>query len=212
MSAIHGPETPDAARIHSRAGALNPRAHFFGDSFTAGQGDPEGVGWVGRLAAKMPKIDFANHGVPGAPGSFIVKQWLATELDPTRRELVVFCFGTNDALLGVSEDHTLLMLENALDRAEFEHLPAFVIGPPPIGDDSTADHELANLSSMMEMTVTMRGMPFIGTHAALGPGSTWHAEASAADGTHPGAGGYAELAELLRTSGLTAWLLAMSSR
>jgi lysophospholipase L1-like esterase len=55
-------------------------------------------------------------------------------------------------------------------------------------------------------------VPFIATFDALGPGSVWHAEAGAGDGSHPGAGGYEELAELLRTGGLTEWLLAMASR
>lgn len=160
----------------------------------------------------MPKIEFVNHGVPGAPGSHIIKQWQKTDLDASRRELVVFSFGTNDMLLGINEDHTLLKLEEGLDRAEYAGVPAFVIGPAPIGDGSERDVELANLSAMMELTVTMRGTPFIATHAALGPGSTWHSEAAAGDGTHPGAGGYAELAELLRTGGLTAWLVAMSAR
>lgn len=191
---------------------MKARVHFYGDSFTAGEGDPEGLGWVGRLAAGMSKFEFVNHGVPGAPSSFIVKQWLAAELDPATRELVVFCFGTNDALLGINEDHTLLMLENALERSELHGVPAFVIGPPPIGDDSEQDQTLANLSSMMEMTVTMHGFPFIPTYEALGPGSIWRAEAGAADGTHPGAGGYAELAELLRTGGLTAWMTALAPR
>lgn len=191
---------------------MKPRAHFFGDSFTAGQGDPEGLGWVGRLAAGMPKFEFVNHGMPGAPGSAIVDAWLKTPIDPDRRELIVLSFGTNDAVLHLDEDESLDALERGLDRAEHLHIPLFVIGPPPIGDDPQGDAALANLSSVMGQIATLRAVPYLETFDALGAGSVWRAEAEAGDGSHPGAGGYAELAEFLRTGGLTAWLLAMSSR
>lgn len=196
----------------ARTAMTKPRAHFFGDSFTFGQGDPEGLGWVGRLAARMSRIEFVNHGVPGAPGSYVAERWLATELDQDRRELAVFCFGTNDAVLRVPEDDSLEALEQILNRAEQHRVPVFVIGPPPVGDDAEADRALSALDSVMHQIATLRAVPYISTFAALGPGSVWQAEASAGDGSHPAAGGYAELAELLRTSGLTEWLTKMSSR
>lgn len=197
-------------RRRSLGGVLKPRAHFFGDSFTAGEGDPEGLGWVGRLAAELPQIEFAQHGVPGAPGSYVVQTWLECELDPRRRELAVFCFGANDAVLGVPLEDSLADLERALDRAEELLVPVFVIGPPPVGGPE--DAALVRLSSSIEALTTKRGVPFVATHDALGPGSIWSEEARAADGTHPSAGGYAELAQLLRGAGLPAWLLANSSR
>lgn len=160
----------------------------------------------------MQKIEFVNHGVPGAPGSYVAEAWEAAELDHDRRELAVFCFGTNDAVLRVPVDDSLDALDRILDRAEQHGVPAFVIGPPPVGDDAEADSELELLDSVMHQIATLRAVPYISTFAALGPGSVWHVEASAGDGSHPGAGGYLELAELLRTGGLTEWLLAMSSR
>jgi lysophospholipase L1-like esterase len=160
----------------------------------------------------MPKIEFVNHGVPGAPSGYIAERWLGTELDPSLRELVVFCLGTNDAVLGIDLDDSIMALEHALDHAELNGVPAFVVGPPPIGDGSERDAALADLSSTFDTLLAMRAVPYLPTFEALGPGSVWRAEALAADGTHPGAGGYAELAELLRTGGLTAWLLAMSAR
>lgn len=150
--------------------------------------------------------------MPGAPSSYVAERWLATELDHGRRELAVFCFGTNDAVLRVPEDDSLEALEQILDRAEHHHVPVFVIGPPPVGDDAEADMALESLDSVMHQISTLRAVPYISTFEALGPGSVWQAEAAAGDGSHPAAGGYAELTELLRTSGLTEWLLAMSSR
>jgi lysophospholipase L1-like esterase len=159
----------------------------------------------------MPKLEFANHGVPGAPGHFVATTWRETELTPGRRELAVFCFGTNDVLLGLPEDDTLDVLEGILDQAEQLQVPVFVIGPPPAGD-AQADQKLADLSSVMHQVTALHAAPFLPVCERLGPGSVWHKEASQGDGSHPGSGGYDELTELLRTGGLTEWMLAMASR
>jgi lysophospholipase L1-like esterase len=188
------------------------RAHFFGDSFTAGQGDPEHLGWVGRIAPLVDGIAFANHGVPGAPGSYVVETWRNTTPDPARTELAVFCFGTNDAVLHVAAADSISALIDALDRAEELKVPAFVIGPPPIGDMIDEDLALSTLSGSFSGVCAAHDVPFVPTFEKLGPGSIWQAEASAGDGSHPGAGGYAELAEFLESEGLIDWLTKMSSR
>ncbi|MGK2878520.1 MAG: GDSL-type esterase/lipase family protein [Solirubrobacterales bacterium] len=191
---------------------MKPRAHFYGDSFTAGQGDPEQLGWVGRLAARLPEIDFANHGVPGAPGSYVAQTFVNTTIDRSRVELAVFCFGTNDAVLHHPAEQSLAALTESLDRAIRHDVPAIVIGPPPIGDMPEEDRVLRSLSDAFAGVCAARDVPFVATFDRLGPGSTWRAEAAAGDGSHPGAGGYIELAEFLDAEGLTAWLTKMSSR
>ncbi|MFT4049323.1 MAG: GDSL-type esterase/lipase family protein [Solirubrobacterales bacterium] len=183
-----------------------PRAHFYGDSFTFGQGDPEMTGWVGRLAAKLPDVDFANHGSPGAPGFYIAQSFLRTEPDPSRTELAVFCLGTNDAVLRVPQTETIAEVERALDEAEARGWPVFWIGPPPIGDMPEEDRALRLLSAAIGETVSARDIPFAATFDELGEGSVWRAEARAADGSHPGPDGYAELAALLERAGLVDWI------
>jgi lysophospholipase L1-like esterase len=181
---------------------LNPRAHFFGDSFTAGYLDSTGLGWVGRIAERCEGIDFANHGVPGATSEACVRQWLNTGVDPLRNETVVFSFGTNDVIYGVPTENSLAALTSALDRAEELEVPAYVIGPPDAPGIADAYAEIA----------AARDVPFFDTVVPLGPGSVWRAEADAGDGSHPGAGGYAELADLLDRAGFVEWLTKMSSR
>jgi acyl-CoA thioesterase-1 len=127
-------------------------------------------------------------------------------------ELAVFCFGTNDAVLHHPAEQSLAALNNSLDRAAELDVPAFVIGPPPIGDMPEEDAALRSLSDAFAGVCAARDIPFVATFDRLGPGSTWRAEAAAGDGSHPGAGGYAEMAEFLDTEGLTAWLTKMSSR
>ncbi|MGH2959375.1 MAG: GDSL-type esterase/lipase family protein [Solirubrobacterales bacterium] len=191
---------------------MKPRAHFYGDSFTFGQGDEEGLGWVGRLARKLPSVDFANHGVPGAPGDYVAQTFVNTGIDPARVELAIFCFGTNDAVLHHPAEQSLAALTGSLDRASENDVPAFVVGPPPIGDMPAEDLALRSLSDAFAGVCAARDIPFLETFDRLGPGSTWRAEAEAGDGSHPGAGGYAEMAEFLDAEGLTAWLTKMSSR
>lgn len=181
---------------------MKPRAHFFGDSFVAGYLDPTGLGWVGRLADRCPGIAFANHGVPGATSEACVQQWLNTEIDPACREMVVFSFGTNDVIYGVPTENSLAALTSALDRAAGLEVPAYVIGPP----------DAPGIADAYAGICAARDIPFFDTVTRLGPGSTWRAEADAGDGSHPGAGGYAELADLLAGAGLVEWLTKMSSR
>lgn len=193
-------------RQTTRETALTGRAHFFGDSFTAGQGDPEGLGWVGRLATKCAGIECVNHGVPGAPSRLIADQWLATELDPERAELAIFMLGTNDAVLHVEHNDSLTAVADAIERANEEDVPAFWVGPPPIGDMPAEDAALRELSYSIGGLVRSNGQQFVPTFDALGPGSRWNAEALANDGSHPGAGGYAELATLLEEANLVRWI------
>lgn len=191
---------------------MTTRVHFYGDSFTFGQGDAEGLGWVGRIARGLPEIEIANHGVPGAPGSYIIQSWLNTETDTSRTEAAVFCLGTNDAVLRVAQGETMAAVIAGLDRADERDVPVFWIGPPPIGDLPEEDRALRELSIALGEMMAARGVPFISTFDALGEGSVWRAEASAGDGSHPGAGGYAELAELLERGGLVEWITENASR
>lgn len=135
-----------------------------------------------------------------------MQTWFNTTPDPQRTELAVFCFGTNDAVLGVPLGDSLAALGRALDRAEELSVPVFLIGPPPIGDMPTEDRALKTLSEMVGAIAEEKAIPFVPTFDALGPDSIWGAEAGAGDGSHPGAGGYAEMADLLVRGGLVEWL------
>jgi lysophospholipase L1-like esterase len=49
-------------------------------------------------------------------------------------------------------------------------------------------------------------VPFVATFAALSGPSAWRREAAAGDGSHPAAGGYAELAEIVLKGGFLDWI------
>jgi lysophospholipase L1-like esterase len=189
-------------------------AHFYGDSFVAGFGDPTGLGWVGRVATRAKEqgqpFRAVNHGVPGATSVDVVARWLAATADPRNAGLpdtkAVFSFGTNDVIAGVSAEQSLDAVAAALDRADEIGIPAFVIGPPPVGDLPAADAELEGLSSAFEAICSARGVPFVGTHRLLSGEPAWREETQRGDGSHPQATGYAVLADFLVASGLLEWI------
>lgn len=194
---------------------MTKTVHFYGDSFVAGKGDPEGLGWVGRVSASAhaqgTPFRAVNHGVPGATGVAIVEQWLRATGDPRNRALtdtkVVFSFGTNDVVTELPPTETVEFLKKALERAKQISIPAHVVGPPPSRGDAELDTAVAGLSQLLGATCEHLGVPFIDTYEHLPPNSTWDVEAAAGDGAHPQAGGYAELAELVSSHGLLHWIV-----
>jgi acyl-CoA thioesterase-1 len=114
----------------------------------------------------------------------------------------VFSFGTNDVIYDVPLDRSITALASALNRAAELGVPAYVVGPP----DAPA------VAGAYAGVCAAREVPFFDTVIPLGAGSTWRAEADAGDGSHPGAAGHAELADLLERAGLLAWLVKASSR
>jgi acyl-CoA thioesterase I len=187
--------------------------YFFGDSFVAGFGDPTGHGWVGRVqaaAAEDQRFVAVNRGVPGATSIEVVRAWVNTAerlpADGARDTAVVFSFGTNDVIAGLDSEQSLAALAEALALAEAAVMPAFVVGPPPVGDLPEADLRLAALSDEMDAICARLGVPFVATHRALKAAAAWTRETAAGDGSHPQADGYRELAELVIAGGFFDWL------
>lgn len=187
--------------------------YFFGDSFVAGFGDPTALGWVGRVQAAAPtgsEFVAVNRGVPGATSVEAVRDWQdAAErllIEDVENSGVVFSFGTNDVIQGMPPGQTCETLGNALAIAAGLGMPALVVGPPPIGDLPDAERRLATLSGDLALICAINGVPYIETHDVLTGDSTWRAEASAGDGSHPQDGGYAELAKLVIEDGFFDWL------
>lgn len=195
------------------AETVDRAVYFFGDSFVAGFGDPTGHGWVGRVqAAADLRFAAVNRGVPGATSIEIVRSWRAAAdrllADDVTNAAVVFSFGTNDVIAGIDADASLGALADSLDLARTAGMPAFVVGPPPVGDLPEADRRLAALSNRFEELCTQHDVPFVETHTALQAAAAWQRETRGGDGSHPQADGYRELANLVIASGFLSWLTA----
>lgn len=192
------------------------RLLVFGDSFTAGAGDPTALGWVGRVAAACQPLTVYNLGVRGETSAQVAARW-QTEAWPRLRAQaaygVVFAVGANDACGDPTDEdpprldlpRSVATVADLLDAAELMQLPAFVVGPPPVGEPN-ADRRVAELTDAYARLCRARGIPFAPVAPTLLADPLWREEASAGDGAHPAAAGYARLAELVLAGGFHAWL------
>ncbi|MFG3229191.1 GDSL-type esterase/lipase family protein [Kitasatospora sp. NPDC048194] len=201
---------------HSNDPFGGPRIHFLGDSFVQGLGDPEFRGWVGRvLQAAAPHATAFNLGVRRDTSAQVRQRcWAEVEartlLGADHR--LVLSFGANDAVTEggatrVAHEDTLAHLAALLDGARERGLAALVVGPPPVVGMG-ADHleRLRRLVPAMAGICAPHRVPFVDVTEALAGDPTWTAEAEAADGAHPGAGGYARLAQLVLDGGFGDWI------
>lgn len=194
------------------------RVLFFGDSFVAGIGDPHALGWVGRVAAACGPMSVYNLGVRGETSTQVGQRWQGEAWPRLRAEAacaVVFSVGANDAAGELPGEPSRMTVEQScgalaemLDSARMMELPAFVLGPPPLGEPAW-DGRVRELTEAFAQLCAARGVPFVPVAEPLLASRTWVAEAAAGDGAHPGAGGYDELAALALGGGLRDWLAAL---
>jgi acyl-CoA thioesterase-1 len=192
---------------------------FFGDSHTAGSGDPAALGWAGRAAAAalgegIPLTPY-NLGVGGETSVEVAARWRAEALPrlPAAGEgdpRAVFAFGVNDVTLGneelrCSHEESLGALERALDGAGDLGMRCFVVGPAAI-DDEAGNDRIAELSRAFEGLCVARQVPFAPLVEELRGSDPWRRELTAGDGAHPGARGYGEMARLVLAAGWIDWL------
>lgn len=193
------------------------RVLFFGDSFVAGYGDPTGLGWVGRVVAASHvagrPLTAYNLGVRRDTSADVAARWLA-EASARMRDFdasygVVFGVGVNDTTeehgrVRVAPGRAVDQLGRMIDAARAIGLDVFVVGPPPAGEPAQ-DERVRDLSARFAQLAAGRGVPFVETVTAL-RATAWPREAAENDGTHPAAGGYAALAELVLAAGWLTWL------
>ena len=192
------------------------RVLFFGDSLVAGVGDRAGTGWVGRLVAgafdhAMPVTAY-NLGIRRETSADVLARW-PVELAPRLTEgadcRVVFSFGANDTAwegrrARVDAAMSVANLDSVLASARRRTLPALVVGPPPINDDAQ-QARIAALSSAFRDVARRHDVPYAELADELRASATWKRELGCGDGAHPGAAGYAVMAELIMPSWLE-WL------
>ncbi len=192
---------------------------YFGDSHTLGSGDPEALGWAGRLTAAAAgrgiPITGYNLGVGGETSADVVARFGA-ELRPrlpapdAGDPRVIFSFGANDTTLEggaprCDPERSCGHLTGALDLAADFRLGSFVVGPAAIDDDSQNDR-IDRLSDLFRELCAERQVPYVEVSRHLRESNIWRNELRAGDGSHPGAAGYEELARLVLDAGWMDWL------
>jgi acyl-CoA thioesterase-1 len=189
------------------------RICFIGDSFVNGAGDPTLLGWVGRVCAAARRrgrdVTCYNLGVRRDTSADVAGRWqeearrrLPAEIDGR----LVFSFGANDCTLdaGAPRATPERSVENAraiLGAAKQRH-PTLMLGPAPIAIDD-ADPRIAALSRSYASLCVELGVPYLDLYTPLAAMSLWRLEIATGDGAHPGAAGYALIADLVE--GWEAW-------
>ncbi len=124
------------------------RVCVVGDSFVTGVGDPDHLGWVGRVAARthhagLPLTAY-SLGVRRQTSREVTDRWqveCAPRMPPGCDGRVVVAFGVNDTTVEegatqprVSAPDSGTHLAKLLRDARDAGWPSLVVGPPPISD------------------------------------------------------------------------------
>ena len=190
---------------------------FVGDSFVNGAGDPECLGWTGRVCANADKkgydITYYNLGIRRDTSTDITKRWLqevSLRLPKEYDGRVVFSFGLNDTTLENSKTRVDLAdsIKNAreiLSEAQ-KFYPVLMVGPAPYADreDPQRKQRTIYLSKQYALICKELNIPYLDVFPILEKSNIWINEARANDGVHPKAGGYAEFAQIVEN--WDAWL------
>lgn len=184
------------------------RICFVGDSFVNGTGDPDCLGWAGRVCAASQHdghdVTYYNLGVRRETSADIRGRWereVSCRLPEGSDGRVVFSFGVNDTTLEGDSPRVDFSdsIENArqvLDLAS-QSYPTLMIGPPPTSD-ADQNTRIARLSDGFAPVCGELGIPYLDVFASLQASGVWTSEAAANDGAHPRAGGYSEMAQLVQ--------------
>lgn len=181
------------------------RICFVGDSMTNGTGDPEHLGWVGRVLQderkRRSELTGYNLGVRRDRSDQIRSYWrseVERRLPAEFEGRVVFSFGVNDAVQEIAPAATLANAEVILSEAS-ERWSIFMIGTVPTVDEGNRARAHA-LDRAYAPLCARLGVPFLSVFDELMTTPVWLDEARAGDGAHPGAGGYTRMSQLILAS------------
>jgi acyl-CoA thioesterase I len=175
----------------------------FGDSFVAGAGDPDHLGWIGRAVQGRRDVTLYNLGVRRETSAQVAARW-RREAEPRLVDdepmRIVFSFGANDcqAEAGaprVAPAQSLLHARSMLSEAA-GLCPVLMVGPPPVAEPGVAAR-LEALNEHLKTLASRLQASFIDVFRPLAADGLWVREAAAWDGAHPGADGYQRLADLV---------------
>ncbi|RUS95236.1 hypothetical protein DSM106972_091130 [Dulcicalothrix desertica PCC 7102] len=184
------------------------RICFVGESFVNGTGDPECLGWTGRVCVganqKGYDITYYNLGVRRETSEELKQRWLPEvtyRLQPEYNGRVVFSFGVNDTVLEggktrVSFLNSILNARQILSEAK-QLYPVLMVGPPPTLDNDQ-NVRIAELSEYFARTCNSLDIPYLNIFPLLKQSTVWFDEVGAYDKAHPRAKGYQVLADLVQ--------------
>ncbi|MEB3177877.1 MAG: GDSL-type esterase/lipase family protein [Nostocaceae cyanobacterium] len=184
------------------------RICFLGESFVNGTGDPECLGWTGRICIDANKkgydITYYNLGIRREISTQLKQRWLAEVALRLPKEYdgrLVFSFGVNDTVMEngkirVDLAESIANARDILSQAQ-QLYPVLMISPPPVGDE-TQNQRIANLSRHFAALCQELNVPYLNVFPILENSNIWMNEIKNYDGAHPRAAGYAEFAQIVQ--------------
>lgn len=187
----------------------NMRICFVGESYVNGTGDPDCLGWAGRLCVEAQRqgheVTYYNLGIRGQTSSQIAQHWqseVSARLPSMYDGRVVFSFGVNDTVIDEGETRQRVSFVGSIENtqqilaAAINLYPTLMVGPPP-GLDSEQNERIALLSLHFANICARLSIPYLDIYTPMSTHQVWQQEIAANDAYHPGAAGYAALAGLV---------------
>ena len=114
---------------------------------------------------------------------------------------VVLSSGVNDTMIDDEQQRvptvdTLEALRRCLDFCAAAQWPVLVVGPVPIADERH-NRRIGQLSDDIAALCRETGHAFVNAIDELAEDAAWRSSVAADDGAHPGADGYARLADVI---------------
>lgn len=184
------------------------RICFVGESFVNGTGDPEYLGWAGRICQDAHKkgfdITYYNLGVRKETSNELKNRWLqevSYRLPKEYNGKVVFSFGANDTTIEngktrIALKDSITNLRQILTVAK-DLYPVLVISAPPIADEEQ-NQRIYNLSKEFDRVCNQLDVPYLNVFPKLIKSDIWMNEVKNYDGAHPQTAGYQVFAEIVQ--------------
>jgi acyl-CoA thioesterase I len=162
---------------------MHMRICFFGDSIVNGTGDPDCLGWVGRVCAgaRQRGVDVTgyNLGIRRDTSADILGRWRQEadiRLPAEHARQLVFSFGVNDCIFenGACRVAPARTISNAraILAAAAAYAPTLMIGPAPIAE-AAVNARVQELMPALTATGEEFVVPFLDVFDRLKSSTTW---------------------------------------
>ena len=187
------------------------RVVILGDELLTGAGDPKGLGWLGRVQARLPKgedVAFFPLAMVEENTGELLERWKSEALkrfSPDSENYLVVALSSKDIEAGTTISRSRLNLASLLDDAQREGVKTFVVGPTPKGNPEY-DAEVEHLNAGFYDVVKRRQIRYVDCYSPLKEHEGWLSEVTSHPRTLPGQVGYGLIAWLVLNRGWFEWL------
>jgi len=187
------------------------RVVILGDELLTGAGDPKGLGWLGRVQARLPKgedVAFFPLAMVGENTGELLERWhneAIKRFTPESENYLVVALSSRDIEAGTTISRSRLNLASLLDDAQREGVKTFVVGPTPRGNPEY-DSEVEHLNAGFYDVVKRRQIRYVDCFSPLKVHEGWMGEVTNHPRSLPGQVGYGLIAWLVLNRGWFEWL------